>query len=125
MKGNLRLSTVFIGLLLFGCSPRNAGRHASAVEQATVYFRPGALELISSNQIDTLSPLRPTGKYYILGYSCTEDMLSSKEERLAIADRRANPIRDVLVREGFASQNISTIAYDKGPECKAVIVEIR
>jgi outer membrane protein OmpA-like peptidoglycan-associated protein len=52
-------------------------------------------------------------------------MLSSKEERLAIADRRANAIRDMLVRKGFASQNISTVAYDKGPECKAVIVEIR
>jgi hypothetical protein len=125
MKGNLGLPTVFIALLLCGCSPKSAGRHASAAEQATVYFRPGALELISSNQVDTLSSLSPTGKYYILGYSCTEDMLSSKEERLAIADRRANAIRDMLVRRGFAFSNISTIAYDKGPECKAVIVEIR
>ncbi|HYA03896.1 MAG TPA: hypothetical protein VEI04_12360 [Syntrophobacteria bacterium] len=124
MKVNLNLSIVFITLLFFGCSLKNAKRQDSESEKAEVYFRPGTLELISSDQIDALVSLNPSARYLILGYSCTEDMARSNEEVLALAARRSDMVRKILIKKGFAPNNVCTIAYDTGPECKAVIVEM-
>lgn len=42
---------------------------------------------------------------------------------MGIAARRAETIAKILIDHGFDSENITTVAYDEGMECKAAINE--
>jgi hypothetical protein len=97
MKLDVNLSTVFITLLFFGCSLKNAKRQYSEPEKAAVYFRPGTFKLISSDQIDALVSLNPSARYLILSYACTKDVARSNGEVLATAATHADTIRKILI----------------------------
>ncbi len=95
----------------------------SASPPVAVYFQPGTLELATQEIGKLMGKLSRTKSYQIQGYASDEDKLLSEEESLAMAEHRANVVKDILVRNGFSPSRLTTAAWDRGNECKAVIVE--
>ena len=88
----------------------------------SIQFEPGTIELSDNNSDTFITKLSKSKKYKIEGYSCNDDE-ASEDEQLAIASGRAEKIGNILMDHGFPGKNITTVAYGKGLECKAVIIE--
>ena len=59
--------------------------------------------------------------YTIQGYSCSHDR-GSKEKLFSEADKRAEIVKEHLIRKGFPANKLATIAYDHSPECKVLSI---
>ena len=115
--------TYLLLIFLLCLSPFIFAEDKNKDESVIVYFEPGKFK-ISEKDLDSLhNKLNKFKKYRILGYSCKEDK-GSDDEKLAIASRRAEVIAKILVDQGFPGKNLTTVAYDESPECKAVVIDI-
>ena len=113
---------LFLFVFLLSLSINIYGEGKDRDNSLTVYFKPGKFE-VSDNQMDTLiKKLDKSKKYKIEGYSCKEDK-GTNTEQLACASRRAEKIAKILVDHGFSNENITTVAFDVGSECKAIVTE--
>ena len=116
---------LIISITPFSCELSGGMRDATNNSNAIIiYFEPGSAELVPSILDKKVSHLDPKSEYKICCYSCHQDGLKNSECRLALAEKRAKKIKYLLIQEGFQEDNISTMVYDHGPECKAVIVRI-
>lgn len=67
----------------------------------------------------------PNKRYLIEGHSCGADNKTKREELLAIAEKRAEMIKILLIQSGFPADNLETVAYNHGSECKVTVVQIK
>ncbi|MEW6076383.1 MAG: OmpA family protein [Thermodesulfobacteriota bacterium] len=93
------------------------------LSRTAVYFKPGTFELAKQNIEELISGLSKTKRYQIYGYTGEEDK-GTEEELLSMAAHRANVVRDILIQNGFSQSRLTTMPYNKGKECKAVLVEM-
>jgi outer membrane protein OmpA-like peptidoglycan-associated protein len=70
-----------------------------------------------------IGKLDRTKTYRVKGYSCPHDK-GTEEELITLGVRRAKIVADILVQNGFSPSKLTTVAFDRDNECKAVIVEI-
>jgi outer membrane protein OmpA-like peptidoglycan-associated protein len=95
----------------------------SKLDSVVVYFEPGSFEVADKEKEAIIIKLNKSKKYLIEGYACKDDKETSNKGQMGIAARRAEAIAKILVDQSFNSENITTIAYDEGMECKAAIME--
>jgi outer membrane protein OmpA-like peptidoglycan-associated protein len=118
---------LFLFLLLFLVCPSPAsniyGEGKSKNDSIIIHFAPGTLQVTEQKLDIILNSLDKSKKYIIQGYACADDK-DSDDEIISIAERRAEKIKALLLEHGFSNENITTIAYDKNSECKAIVIEI-
>jgi outer membrane protein OmpA-like peptidoglycan-associated protein len=114
---------LFLFFIVFGLSSNIFAEEKRLHDPVIVYFEPGSFEVADNEKEAMLNKLNRSKKYLIEGYACKDDKETSDEGQMGIAARRAEVIVKILVDQGFNSENITTIAYDEGMECKVVIVE--
>jgi hypothetical protein len=61
--------------------------------------------------------------YMIQGYSCSSDR-GSKKELLLKAEKRAEIVKEHLIRKGFPANKLNIIAYDKSSKCKVTLINL-
>jgi outer membrane protein OmpA-like peptidoglycan-associated protein len=114
---------LFLFFFMFCLSSNIFAEEKSKPDPVIVYFEPGSFEVADNEKEAMLNKLNKSKKYLIEGYACKDDKKTSDEGQMGIAARRAEAIAKILVDQGFNSENITTIAYDEGMECKAAIIE--
>jgi outer membrane protein OmpA-like peptidoglycan-associated protein len=114
---------LFLFFFVFCLASNIFAEEKSKHGQVIVYFEPGSFEVADKEKETLLNKLNISKKYKIEGYACKDDKKVSDEGRMGIAARRAEAVAKVLIGHGFNSENITTVAYDEGMECKAVIIE--
>jgi hypothetical protein len=85
-----------------------------------VYFKSETFEIDQGSLNSLLHKLDPSMFYTIQGYSCLSQR-GSKKESLSEANKRAEIVKERLIREGFSANKLSTIAYDQSTECKVTL----
>jgi outer membrane protein OmpA-like peptidoglycan-associated protein len=123
-----KLILILVGVAIAGLNTSSysgesiEGQENSTYQQIEVWFLPGTLELTIHDLDGLIRKLDRTASYQIQGYACNDDK-GSEEELLSAAERRANTVRNILIQRGFSASKLSTTAYDKDNDCKAVIFE--
>lgn len=106
------------------CPSTNSNIYGEKSKNETIiHFEPGTLQIPEQNLNIVFNGLDKSKKYIIQGYACADDK-GSDDELISIAERRAEEVRILLLDHGFSNNNISTIAYDKSSECKAIVIAI-
>ena len=114
---------LFLFVFFFGLFPNIYGEGKNTNDSLIINFEPGEFE-VSDKELDTLiEKLNKSKKYRIQGYSCKKDK-DTNVDRIAIAEKRAEKIANLLLDHGFSNKNITTIAYDESTECKAIIIDV-
>ena len=96
-------------------------KHLDSSNDLVVYFKFGTFEIEQGSLNDLFSKLDPSMFHKIQGYSCSSDK-GSKEELLSEADKRAEIVKEHLIRKDFSANKLTTIAYDHSSECKVTLI---
>jgi len=95
-------------------------RHMESKNDLVIYFKSETFE-IEKRSLDILfNNLDPNMFYTIQGYSCSSD-IGSKKELLTQADKRAEIVKEHLIRKGFPADKLTTTVYDQSTECKVTL----
>jgi outer membrane protein OmpA-like peptidoglycan-associated protein len=113
---------LFLFFFVFYISSNIFAGEKSDRDLVIVNFEPGSFEVADKEKEALLNKLNKSKRYKIEGYACKADK-TSDEGWMGIASRRAEAIGRILIDNGFKKENITTIPYDKGMECKAAIIE--
>jgi outer membrane protein OmpA-like peptidoglycan-associated protein len=114
---------LFVFFFVFYISSNIFAEEKSKPDPVIVYFKEGSFEVAHKEKEALLNKLNKSKRYKIEGYACKDDKETTDEGQMGIAARRAEAIAKILVNQGFNSENITTIAYDEGVECKAAIID--
>lgn len=97
-------------------------KYLDSKNDLVVYFKSGTFE-IEQKSLNNLFSKLDSGMFYIIqGYSCSSD-IGSKEELLSEAHKRAEIVKEHLIRKGFPANKLSTAAYDHSSECKVTLIK--
>jgi outer membrane protein OmpA-like peptidoglycan-associated protein len=127
-KGAFSIFFIFqIILFQSSCGEIARGENDRAIYKSGViiYFKPGGTELVENDLDRILSQLDLNVQYIIEGYSCKFDNFQNLESQMALAEKRAQKIINLLIKNGFSKSKISTTAYDHTSECKVKIVKVK
>ncbi|NLD37789.1 MAG: OmpA family protein [Desulfatiglans sp.] len=114
---------LFLFFFVFCLSLNIFAEEKSKLDPVIVNFEPGTFEVADKEMEAMLNKLDKSKRYKIEGCACKDDKEVSDEGRIGVAARRAEAIAKILVDHGFDSENITTVVYDEGMECKAEIIE--
>jgi outer membrane protein OmpA-like peptidoglycan-associated protein len=93
-----------------------------AKNDLVVYFKLGTFEIDQRSLNDMFKKLDQSLLYMIQGYSCSSDK-GSKKELLLKAEKRAEIVKEHLIRKGFPANKLNIIAYDKSSKCKVTLIK--
>ena len=88
-----------------------------------VYFKLGTFEIEQRSLNNLFNQLDQNSLYMIQGYSCSSDK-GSRKEKLLKAEKRAEIVREHLIRKGFPANKLNIIAYDKSSKCKVTLINL-
>ena len=123
MKNNLLFLFLLSFLICLSINSNINGEEKSKNDSIIVYFESGTFEVSTKSLTILFNKLDKSKRYIIHGYACDDDK-DSGDELIIAAERRAKKICELLLDHGFSNKNITTTAYDKSSECKAIVIEI-
>jgi outer membrane protein OmpA-like peptidoglycan-associated protein len=98
-------------------------RDLDAKNDLVVYFILGTFEIEQRSLNNLFNKLDQSLLYMIQGYSCPSDK-GSKKEMLLKAEKRAEIVKEHLIRKGFPANKLNIIAYDKSSKCKVILINL-
>jgi outer membrane protein OmpA-like peptidoglycan-associated protein len=98
-------------------------RSPESKEKYVIYFKSSTFEIDDKTIDDIFLKLDQGKKYLIQGYACSSGE-KREEYLLAEAEKRAEIVREYLIKRGFSSNKLSTIAYDHNSECIVILKAI-
>jgi outer membrane protein OmpA-like peptidoglycan-associated protein len=94
-----------------------------AKNNLVVYFILGTFEIEQRSFNNLFNKLDQSLYYMIQGYSCSSDR-GSKKDLLLKAEKRAEIVKERLIRKGFPANKLNIIAYDKSSKCKVTLINL-